>query len=118
METSKDTFLAETGTGSLHNQLPDYRLIISDRDDNSSISRTLLTTRNCIARCSLDTQTGWEVARILTTVDTEEISLQKSGKDLVEIQPSFLVGPERMSPHGLPGFRPIFYLADWLPNGL
>ncbi|CAL5184175.1 unnamed protein product [Lathyrus oleraceus] len=76
LETSKDTFLAETGTGSLHNQLPNFGLIVSDRDDNSSISRTLLATRNCIARCSLDTQTGWEVASILTAVDMEEISLQ------------------------------------------
>ncbi|CAK8531434.1 unnamed protein product [Lathyrus sativus] len=76
LENLKDTFLAETGTGSLHNQLLKFGLIVSDRDDSSSISRTLLATRNCIARCSLGTQTGWEVASILTAVEMEEISLQ------------------------------------------
>ncbi|CAI8590353.1 unnamed protein product [Vicia faba] len=76
LENLKDTSLAEIGNGSLHNQLPNFCLIVSDRDDNSSISRKLLATRNCIARCSLDTQTGWEVASILTAVDMEEISSQ------------------------------------------
>ncbi|XP_058764767.1 uncharacterized protein LOC131638233 [Vicia villosa] len=77
LENLKDTSLADTGNGSLHNQFPNSCLIVSDRDDNSSISRKLLATRNCIARCSLDTQTGWEVASILTAVDMEEISPQK-----------------------------------------
>ncbi|MCI05509.1 maternal effect embryo arrest protein, partial [Trifolium medium] len=72
-----DTPLVETEIGSLHNQPLNFGLVVSDREDNSSISRTLLATRNCIARCSLDTQTGWAVASILTAVDMEEISLQK-----------------------------------------
>ncbi|XP_045800778.1 uncharacterized protein LOC123894754 isoform X1 [Trifolium pratense] len=76
LENLRDTPLVETEIGSLHNQPLNFGLVVSDREDNSSISRTLLATRNCIARCSLDTQTGWAVASILTAVDMEEISLQ------------------------------------------
>jgi hypothetical protein len=76
-ENLRDTPLMETEIGSLHNQHLNLGLVVSGRGDKSSISRTLLATRNCIARCSLDTQTGWAVASILTAVDMEEISLQK-----------------------------------------
>jgi len=77
LENLRDTFLVETGTGPLHHQLPNFGLIVLDREDNSCISRTLLAARNCIARCSLDTQTGWAVGSILSAVDMEEISIQK-----------------------------------------
>ncbi|XP_039686340.1 uncharacterized protein [Medicago truncatula] len=76
LENLRDTFLVETETGSIHHQLPNFGLIVSDREDNSCISRTLLAARNCIARCSLDTQTEWAVGSILSAVDMEEISIQ------------------------------------------
>lgn len=72
-----DIKLPDTGTGSLHDQLPNFYLVLSDREDISSISRTFDATRNCIARCSLDTQPEWAVASILTAVEAEEMSLQK-----------------------------------------
>nr|XP_027187241.1 uncharacterized protein LOC101505368 isoform X2 [Cicer arietinum] len=83
LEYLRDTFLVETGTGSLHNQLPNFGLVVSDREDNSSISRTLFATRNCIARCSLNTQTEWAVASILTAVEMEEISLPNEKRSVL-----------------------------------
>ncbi|KAJ1420878.1 maternal effect embryo arrest protein [Sesbania bispinosa] len=75
-ENVRATFLMEAGTG--HIQFPNFWFVLSDREeDNSSISRAFHATRNCMARCSLDTQTEWAVASILTAVKVEEMHLQK-----------------------------------------
>ncbi|KAJ1414379.1 hypothetical protein SESBI_18918 [Sesbania bispinosa] len=74
-ENVRATFLMEAGTG--HIQFPNFWFVLSDREDNSSISRAFHATRNCIARCSLDTQTEWAVTSILTAVKVEEMHLQK-----------------------------------------
>ncbi|XP_061339716.1 uncharacterized protein LOC133286325 [Gastrolobium bilobum] len=80
MHTSENltaTFLEEAEIGSLRNQLPNFCFVLSDTVDNSSISRKFHATRNCIARCSLDTQTEWAVASILSAVELQEMPLQK-----------------------------------------
>ncbi|KAL2316847.1 hypothetical protein Fmac_030723 [Flemingia macrophylla] len=71
-ENSRTAFSVEDGIGSTHNQLPEFCIVFSNIKDNSIISRILVATKNCIARCNLATQTGWAVKKILTALKIEE----------------------------------------------
>ena len=76
-EKSRTAFSVEDGIGSLNNQLPGFCVVFSNMEDNSIISRILVATKNCIARCNLATQTGWGVSNILTVLKMEEKLSQK-----------------------------------------
>lgn len=58
-------------------QLPNLCFVFSDIEDDRSISRIFCATKNCISRCSLDTQTDWAIASILAAIEVEEMLLQK-----------------------------------------
>ncbi|KAI4299734.1 hypothetical protein L6164_033165 [Bauhinia variegata] len=69
---------ARTGfIGSAHNQLHEIFVIFHNVADNDGISRVISATKNCIARCSLVTETEWTVSSILTALKMEEKLLQK-----------------------------------------
>ncbi|TKY57172.1 hypothetical protein E2542_SST21618 [Spatholobus suberectus] len=76
-ENSRTAFSVEDGIGSLHNHLPEFCVVFSNIEDNSIISRILVATQNCIARCNLATQIGWAVSNILTALKMEEKLSQK-----------------------------------------
>ncbi|XP_027330715.1 uncharacterized protein LOC113846527 isoform X2 [Abrus precatorius] len=76
-EDSRTASLMEDGVGSLHNQLPEFCVVFSNIKDNSTISRILVATKSCIARCNLATQTGWAVSNILTALKVEDKLSQK-----------------------------------------
>ncbi|KAF7801623.1 maternal effect embryo arrest protein [Senna tora] len=71
LENSRAMFPVEGGIESVHNQ-PSFFVVCSNIEDISSISRIFCATKNCMARCSLITQTGWIVDSILTAVTMEE----------------------------------------------
>nr|KYP73319.1 hypothetical protein KK1_005939 [Cajanus cajan] len=71
-ENLRTAFLVEDGMGSSHNQLPKFCIVFSNIENNSIISRILVATKNCIARCNLATQPGWAVNNILTALKLEE----------------------------------------------
>ncbi|KAK7246174.1 hypothetical protein RIF29_41034 [Crotalaria pallida] len=58
-------------------QLPDFCFVFSNIEDDGSLYRVFHATKNCIARCNLDTQTDWAVANILIAIEAEELLLQK-----------------------------------------
>ncbi|KAG5064620.1 hypothetical protein AAZX31_02G265500 [Glycine max] len=76
-EKPRTAFSVEDVIGSLNNQLPEFCVVFSNIEDNSIISRILVATKNCIARCNLASQTGWGVANILTALKMEEKLSQK-----------------------------------------
>ncbi|KAK7300211.1 hypothetical protein RJT34_11050 [Clitoria ternatea] len=76
-EKLRAAFSAEDGIGSLHSHLPEFCVVFSNIKDNSIISRILVATKNCIARCNLATQTGWAVIDILTALKVEDKLSQK-----------------------------------------
>ncbi|KAJ1388017.1 hypothetical protein SESBI_39478 [Sesbania bispinosa] len=76
-EKARTVFSMEVEIGSLNSQLPKFCVVFSNIEDRSIISRILIATKNCIARCNLATQTGWAVSNILTALKMEEKLLQK-----------------------------------------
>ncbi|KAI9122475.1 hypothetical protein K1719_006315 [Acacia pycnantha] len=72
LENSRSTHLLEGGIESLENQLPSFCVVYPNIEDKSSISRIFGATKNCMARCSLSTKTGWVVDSILTALTMEE----------------------------------------------
>ncbi|XP_061342808.1 uncharacterized protein LOC133288977 isoform X2 [Gastrolobium bilobum] len=76
-ENSRTAFVVEDGIGSLRNQVPKLSIVFSNTEDKSIISRILIATKNCIARCNLATETGWAVSNILTALKMEEKLLKK-----------------------------------------
>ncbi|KAJ7954566.1 Maternal effect embryo arrest protein [Quillaja saponaria] len=63
--------------GSLQDNIPQYCVVFSNNEDSSSISRIYCATRNCMALCSLVTQTEWAVNSILLTLKMEQQLLSK-----------------------------------------
>ncbi|KAK4254763.1 hypothetical protein QN277_010096 [Acacia crassicarpa] len=72
LENSRSTHVLEGGIESLENQLPSFCVVCPNIEDKSSISRIFGAMKNCMARCSLSTKTGWVVDSILTALTMEE----------------------------------------------
>lgn len=77
IENSRAMNLVDSGMESLQNQLPNFCVVFPNIEDMSSISRIFDATKNCMARCSLITETGWIVDSILTALTMENTLLPR-----------------------------------------